>query len=276
MKRYFAAATLMMTLAPAVQAQDASTVLATVGGVDITLGHVIALEGRLPEQYRQLPDEVLFTGILEQLLQQEVLAAKARQTLSRAQALGLENEARTYLASSVLDDIERAEVSEADLKTAYEAQFATDAPKPEFNASHILVTTEEEAQALVAELAAGADFATLAQEKSTGPSGPNGGQLGWFGLGMMVPDFETAVLQLEPDQISAPVQTQFGWHVIRLNSKRQVGAPPLEDVREELTAALRDQQTKDVLQEMMNSADIVRVEVDIDPALIRNTDLLKD
>jgi len=146
----------------------------------------------------------------------------------------------------------------------------------EFNASHILVETEEEAQALIEALDGGADFAELAQEKSTGPSGPNGGQLGWFGPGMMVPEFENAVAGMEPGEVSAPVQTQFGWHVIKLNETRDQDIPELDEVRAELEAMVRNAAVEAEVDRLTGEADISRTEVEVDPALIRQTDLLEE
>lgn len=276
MKKLLASVALATLVALPVQAQDAGTVLASVDGVDITLGHLIAMRQRLPEQYQQLPDDVLFRGMLDQLIQQEVLAAAARADLTPMQELGLENESRAFLAGQMIDGAAAAPVSDEDLRAAYDAQYATAAPAPEFNAAHILVETEEEALSLIEQVNAGADFAELAKTFSTGPSGPNGGDLGWFGLGMMVPPFEAAVLTLEAGDVSAPVQTQFGWHVVKLNEKREKGAPALEEVRGTLTEELRTQAVDRLVDTLTNAAEVVRAEAEIDPALIRNADLLAE
>ena len=92
----------------------------------------------------------------------------------------------------------------------------------EYNASHILIETETEAHQVREQLLDGANFAELAQHRSIGPSGPNGGQLGWFREGIMVPVFEAAVMQLQPGEISEPVHTQFGWHVVLLHEVRRI------------------------------------------------------
>lgn len=262
---------LMMT--PAV-AQDASTVLATVNGQDITLGHIIVAHSQLPEQYQALPDDVLLTGILEQLVQQEIVATAARGDLSAAMRLGLENEERAYVAALTLDDIAMAEISAEDLQAAYDTEFGEMEAVTEYNASHILVATQEEAEALVAELEGGADFAELAREHSTGPSGPNGGQLGWFTAGMMVPSFEEAVFALEVGEVSPPVETRFGWHVVILNDSRDQAAPALEEVREQLEEGLRQARVDAHIESLTADAEIDRPELDIDAALIRNLDLL--
>ena len=262
-----ALATLMITPA---MAQDADTVLATVNGSDITLGHVIVARSQLPEQYQALPDDVLLDAILEQLVQQEVVASAVAEDMSQAMQIGLENERRAYLAAMALDAVGNADVAEEDVQAEYDAQYGDAAPATEYNASHILVETEEEALSLIEELEGGADFAELAQQYSTGPSGPNGGQLGWFSPGMMVPSFEEAVFELEVGEISAPVETQFGWHVVKLNETREQDAPALDQVRADLVEGLRVARVDAYIEDLSENAEIDRPELEIDPALIGN------
>jgi peptidyl-prolyl cis-trans isomerase C len=267
---------LVLALALPVHAQDtnADTVLATVGNVDITLGNVIVATSNLPTQYQQLPDDVLFNGILDQMIQQEALSQALGDDLSRSDRLGIENELRALRAAIVLQGAAEAAVTDEALQEAYDARFADATPATEYNANHILVETEDEAKALIAELEGGADFETLAKEHSTGPSGPNGGALGWFGLGMMVPEFEQAVVALEPGAISGPVQTQFGWHVIKLNETRLAEAPTLDQMREELTNEIQETAVREAIDSLTGAVDVVRNEADIDPALIRQGNLL--
>jgi len=274
MKRLLVSAAISLSLAAPVAAQDASTVLATVNGTDITLGHLIAMRAMLPAQYQELPDEVLYNGMLDQLIQQEVVADSLRGSEDARTKLTMENEDRAFLASVAIDAIAFDTIADADVQALYDANFADAGGDLEWNASHILVATEEEAQSLIDQLNDGADFVALAQEFSTGPSGPNGGALGWFGTGMMVPEFETAVAGLEAGEISAPVQTQFGWHVVKLNESRISAPPALEDVRADLEEELRRQRVDAYLAELTEAAEITRPEVEIDMSLIRNIDLL--
>ena len=278
MTRTMTGAAMALALALPVQAQDVdgSTVLATVNGTEITLGHMIAMQGRLPEQYRQLPDEVLYEGLLDQLIQQQVLADAAREDLGRADELALENEERAFLAGRMIDRAANAAVDDAALQAAYDETFGGAEPETEWNASHILVETEEAAAALAEEARGGADFAELARQSSTGPSGPNGGSLGWFGTGMMVPEFEQAVQGLEPGDVSDPVQTQFGWHVVKLNETRQKDAPPLEAVRDQLAQQIQSTAVEAELTRLTDAAEVERAEVEIDPATIRETDLIAE
>lgn len=251
----------------------ADTVLATVNGTPITLGHVIVARAGLPDQYQQLPDQVLFQGLLDQLIQQTALA----QTVTapdRATAMAIDNQRSGLLANSALARVADAALTEEAIAAAYEARYANAAPEREFDASHILVETEEAAQALKAQLDGGADFATLAQENSIGPSGPNGGALGWFGKGMMVPEFENAVLELEVGQVSAPVQTQFGWHVVRLNDARDKPAPTLDEVRAELQDEIGRGAVEGHIASVMEGATVEMPDITVDAALLRNDGLL--
>lgn len=263
--------------APALSEEvNADTVMATVNGRPITLGHMIVLKTQLPPEYQQLPDEVLFNGLLEQLIRQEVLAQKV-DTISKRLRLQLENERRAVLASTVLEKAAEDAVTEEAIRKAYEAAVAAMEPVTEYNASHILVGTREEAEEIIRELEAGADFATLAKEKSTGPSGPNGGNLGWFTEGQMVKPFEEAVTALEPGEISEPVQTQFGWHVAKLNDRRERPVPTLEEMREELIAQLRQEVIEAAIEELVAKADVKRNEIEgIDPSVLSDLSLVED
>ena len=268
---------LAVSLAMPAYAQDADTVVATVNGTDITIGHVITLRERLPEQYQQLPDTQLYNGILEQLIRQTALAQSIQNNLSKATRLGLENETNAFLAGEFLSSTGSAEISAADIQARYNTQFANAQPTEEFNASHILVEDEDLAKDLIRQLSEGADFATLAKENSTGPSGPRGGELGWFGKGQMVPAFEGAVIELENGAVSeAPVQTQFGWHVIKRNDSRNQAIPPLEAVRAEIEEQLKSEAIQTAIDTATESAEITRAEVEIDPAIIRNVELLSE
>lgn len=266
---------LAVSVAMPALAQDAATVLATVNGKDITLGHVIALQERLPEQYQALDDKVLYDGILDQLIQQNALADEVMKEPNTGLTLGLENERVAFLSNEFLARAGSVEVSEEEVAAAYAERYADFEPEQEFNASHILVEQEEEAIELVAMLENGADFGELAKEKSTGPSGPRGGELGWFGTGQMVPEFEQAVMALEDGAVSAPVQTQFGWHIVKRNDSRNKAAPELEAVRAEIVEGLKSKALEAAINDVTEAATVTRAEVEIDPAMIRKVELLE-
>ncbi|MGY9049865.1 hypothetical protein P775_23635 [Puniceibacterium antarcticum] len=272
------AITLALPVAMPVQAQDAptaDTVVATVNGVDITLGHMLVTRAGLPEQYNQLPSTVLWDGVMDQLIQQTVLANSDGTTESQGIKLALENQRRAMLASEAITKIAEGAVDDAAIQAFYDANYANAEMGTEFDASHILVESEEEAKAIEEELKGGADFATLAKEKSTGPSGPNGGELGWFGAGMMVEPFQKAVEGMKAGEISQPVQTQFGWHVIKLNETRAQSAPALDDVRDEITEQLQKQVVEAAINGLVAKADITRTAPeDIDTSVLDNIDLV--
>jgi len=273
---FVAALGLAVTFAMPVQAQDANTVVATVNGKYITLGHMIVARAILPEQYQQLPNEVLFEGILKQLVEQTLLAGAFDGTLPKRIPISLENEQRSLIAGETLEVVLSQALNEDAVKAAYDAQFADAEPSKEYNASHILVETEEEALAIQADVDGGADFATVAKEKSTGPSGPNGGSLGWFGKGAMVPSFEAAVVGLEVGAVSAPVQTQFGWHVIILNETRNTSAPELDTVRTEIEGTLRQEAVTTKIEELREAATIDQSGVEgIDPSILSDLSIVE-
>ena len=256
---------------------DATTVIARVNDREITVGHMIALLERLPEQYKQLPDAQLFPGILDQLIDQAVIADTVSQTPETDDArtrLILENERIALLSKGAVDAL-IAEGADPDaLQKAYDDQYGEAPTKTEYDASHILVETAETAQEVIQMITDGADFAEVAKEKSTGPSGPSGGSLGWFGEGVMVPPFEAAVVAMEVGSVSEPVQTQFGWHVIKLNDVREVPPPSLEDVREELSQSLLQQKIEGAIDDMRAASTIERMEISLPQSVIRESDLL--
>ena len=256
---------------------DPATVVATVDGTDITLGHMIALRSSLPQQYNQLPPEVLFNGILEQLVQQTLLMQNFEGELSRQAELLIENERRAVIAGEVITEVMAGDLDEDAVQAAYDAQYGNAEEETEYNAAHILVETEDEAAALIEELEGGADFATLAQENSVGPSAANGGDLGWFGAGTMVEPFFNAVTALEVGEVSQPVQTDFGWHVITLKETRIKEQPSLDEVRAQLEEELRQEQFNDHVKDLEAAAEVERPDTSgIDPAAINDMTLLED
>ncbi|NOD84690.1 MULTISPECIES: peptidylprolyl isomerase [unclassified Ruegeria] len=267
----------VMALPLAAETQpDASTVVARVNGDEITLGHVIATVASLPPQYQQAEDDVLFDFILEQLIQQQLLGQQ-QDGLNMRNALTLDNEKRSLQAVQTVAALTNDLVTEEAIQAAYDARFNDFAGEDEFDASHILVESEEEAKALKTQLDDGADFAELARENSTGPSGPNGGALGWFGKGQMVPEFEAAVIALEKGQVSDPVQTQFGWHLVKLNDKRKTEAPELDAVRDELAQTIQQDAIQARIDELTQQAQIERPALEgAGPEIMRQLDLIQE
>jgi peptidyl-prolyl cis-trans isomerase C len=276
---FLSGAVLSLCMALPAVAEDkpsADMVIASVNGTEITLGHMILVQQNLPQQYQTLPADVLFNGILDQIIQQTVLSQAGPAEDSRLVRLSVENERRALKAGEVLQIAVEGAINEVAVQELFKTKYADGTGGREFNASHILVETEEKALELIKLLEDGADFAELAKEHSTGPSGPNGGQLGWFGEGMMVPPFEAAVMDMAVGAVSAPVKTQFGWHVIKLNDARSKAAPTLDEVRGELENELETAAIDARIKELTDAAKIVKDGADIDPALVKRADLLTE
>ena len=223
-----------------VEAQTSEHILvASVDGIDIQLYEILDLIEQLPTEYQNQPLANYFDQMVDEVINTK-LAAKAgeKSELSddptvieamrnAAQKVLAENWLRTELAKSV--------TSEA-IEDAYNAYVADAASREEIRASHILLPDEQAAMNAIQKLQGGKDFAELAREISTGPSGPNGGELGYFGRGAMVPVFEQAAFNLDVDSFTtSPVQSQFGWHVIKVFDKRISEARTQDEMSQQLT-----------------------------------------
>ncbi len=262
--------------AVAQDATSAKTVVASVDGTDITLGHLILAFDSLPDEYKSLPADQLFQGLIEQMVQQTLLSNSAKNKDAAIVQLALENEKRLLHAGIAVNELTDEQVTEEAIRAAYDAQYANVDLGLEYNAAHILVETEEAAKDMIQKLAEGADFAALAQEFSTGPSGPNGGDLGWFNRGDMVGPFDAAVADMQVGDIAGPVQTQFGWHVISLKETRAKSAPDYDMVKGEIAVELQRQAVQDRITSLEQAATITRLSVDdIDSNLIKDPTLLE-
>ena len=281
--RFFAGAALAAGLALPVltapvwaeDAPTADTIVATVNGTAITLGHMIIAREALPDQYMALPPDVLFKGILDQLVQQTALDQSMDGKLTRRDTLHLENEERGYVSARALEAVVRGAVTDAALQAAYDARFKDAAPQTEYNAAHILVADEAKAKELLAQLEAGADFAELAKTNSTDTgSGAVGGDLGWFGLGMMVKPFEEAVVAAELGKVVGPVQSDFGFHLTLVKETRVAAQPTLDDIRDELATEIEQQAIEAHVTEVTAAAAVETPGEGIDPALLGDLSLL--
>jgi len=244
-----------------------STVVATVAGTEITIAHMLDVKRQLPEQYESLEDSVLFNGIIDQLLQQELLASSITEDPSWL-AIAMQNQRRNLLSSVVINDLRANSVTEDILKNTYAAKYPADSSEQEYKASHILVETEQRAKDLLALLDGGTDFGGLAIEHSTGPSAPSGGDLGWFGKGQMVAPFESAVMGMEAGTYTGPVKTQFGYHLIFLNDRRETSPPSFEDVRGEIEVEIQNAAVEAHLRGLMANADVLMPTEEINPSVL--------
>ncbi len=251
--------------------------LAVVDGVTLTLGELIAIRRELPDQYQSLPDEVLFDGIVEQIIDQMLLAQAASDAgmgQRPAIALNLLNQQRAILADAYLRDAVAARVTPEAVEVLYRELYLDSEPTPEVRAAHILVDSEEKAADLKAQLDAGADFALLAAEHGTDGTTTQGGDLGWFTHADMVPEFADAVFAMEPGTVGAPIKTAFGWHLIRLDERRDRQPPVIDEVREQLMGELIQQAQVTVVEELRMQAAIVMPEPPLPPQSIREDAML--
>ena len=262
----------------AVPPYNIDSALAVVDGVTLTLGELIAIRRELPDQYQALPDEVLFDGIVEQLIDQMLLAEAGRKAgLEQRPAivLTLLNQRRATLADAYLRQAVGERVTPEAVEARYRQRYLDSEPTREVRAGHILVATEELAADLKAQLDAGADFALLAAEHGTDGTVTQGGDLGWFAHSDMVPEFADAAFAMAPGAISGPVETAFGWHLIRLVERRDREPPALDEVREELMGELIQQAQVTVVEGLRMQSAIVMPEPPPPPRSIRDDALLE-
>ncbi|MEO8243979.1 MAG: peptidylprolyl isomerase [bacterium] len=252
----------------------ADTVLATVNGVGITLGDIIVTRDGLPDQYKSLPDDVLFKGILDQLVQQEALMQTLGEKLTKKDTLAIADQRRNYLSNVALSAGIADAVSEDAIQKAYDAKYKAATPALEYHAAHILVDDEAKAKALLKEIQDGASFADVAKANSKDGSAASGGDLGWFGLGAMVKPFEDAVVAAKVGEVTGPIKTDFGWHLILVSETRNAAAPALAEVHDELGQQLQKDAIAAFIKTVTDKAQITRTEEGVDPALIKDTTLL--
>ena len=254
MRAILIAGVLALGLGPAVgvHAQTASGgVVARVNGEAITSADMSMFYESLPAEFRKASMDALYGQLLEGLIDRKLLALAAREAgLIDDETV---KERLAYVEDGVLQEVYLgqiidAEVSDQRLRAAYETLVASQVGNQEVHARHILLDSEEDAKAVIAELEAGADFAEMARRRSTGPSGPNGGDLGYFTKQQMVPAFADAAFGLDAGAITTqPVETQFGWHVIKVEDRRAVAPPSFEEIQVEL----RNRETEAVIIELM-------------------------
>ena len=266
---------LAFVAATPVLAQDADTVVATVNGDQITLGEMLVMkEGLQDPTVTNLPPAALWDLMLDQMIRQTAVGQAKAKALTPRDKAALQIDRRAYLAGATLEGVASPDPTDEELKAVYDRAFSTDAaPKTEYHAAHILVKTEDEAKAIEDELAKGADFGTLASEKSTDNSGPNKGDLGWFQPEQMVQPFADAVKTLKVNEISKPVETQFGWHVIKLMETREVTPPKFDEIKDQLAVQVRRERVEAEVQKSVDASKIEKTE-GLDPALLNNTAIL--
>ncbi len=256
----------VVTAITPLHAQEQKITVAEVNGEAIFLDEVMRIAEQLPAEIKQQPLDTYFDRIVDDIIDSRLAAAAGNQaglTANPEVLAQMSIAAQRVLAEAFITSELRKVITEAELQKAYQLFIADETAREEIKASHILVASEAEAKAIIAELNSGADFAGLARAKSTGPSGPNGGDLGYFARGAMVPSFENAAFALEVGRHSAsPVQTQFGWHVIKLEDKKLSEAPSFDAIRGQLQNNLANQGLARIIEGLRAPASISRLSLD--------------
>jgi len=241
----------------------AAKVLATVNGQQITDDDLkIAAEdlrGSLPPQ---LDDKARDNYILDYLINsavvaQKAIADKADQTPEFAKKLAYYRE--KLLMQGVLEQIAKNAAPEAVVKATYDEEIKKQKPETEIHARHILVGTEEEAKTALKRLMGGEEFEKIAKEVSKDP-GAEGGDLGWFTKDRMVPEFANAAFALEVGQVSDPVKSPFGWHIIEILDKREKTPPPFDEVKDQVARYVAQKAQMAYLADLRKGAKIERTE----------------
>lgn len=252
-----------------VQAQDDPTataeqvedrLVAEVNGEKIYQSEVLDTIQTLPPQVRQMPVQMLVPLVADQLVTGRLIARKAidagLQDSEEVQRRLADAERRIVQEVWLNQQIDEKMTEEA-IQAAYQDFLAANPPAEEVRARHILVETEEEARDIIRQLEEGGDFAAIAAEKSKDPGASNGGDLGYFTKDRMVEPFAEAAFALEPGTTSEePVQTQFGWHVIRVEDRRMQEQPTLEQIRASLEQDVERQIVQDIVAELRSDAEI--------------------
>jgi len=164
------------------------------------------------------------------------------------------------LMEALLQDTGRAAATDAEMHKVYDEAVKQMPPEEEVRARHILVPTEAEAKEIVAELKKGADFAKLAKAKSKDPGAAEGGELGYFTKDQMVPEFSEAAFKLQKGQISDPVKTQFGWHVIEVEDKRIKPTPTFDQVKPQIETYIAHRAQAQLVEKLRKTAKIERLD----------------
>jgi len=246
-------------------------VLAKVNGADITEDDVKLAQSELGPNLGSVPADQRTVVLVEYITENRLMAAAAdKEGLGSDPTLPARAD---YYKARALKDLYfekkvAGAVTDADAKAVYDKQVAAIPPVEEVRASHILVEKKEDADAIEAQLKAGGDFAAIAKEKSKDSgSGAQGGDLGYFSKGQMVKPFEDAAWGMKVGAVSDPVQSQFGWHIIKLVDKRNRPAPTFDSVKDRILTGLTQQKAEEVIGGLRKDAKIEYVDADLKKAV---------
>ena len=241
----------------ATQAQNIP-IVANVNNEDISLETMIHAMNELPPEIQSQPFMSYYEDLLERVIDIKLFAQEGKKMKLHEEPsvrAAIDFVIEKVLMQAFLSKYVQENIKEENIKASYNNFIADETSREEVKASHILMDTESEAIDVINMLNDGDDFAQLAKNKSTGPSGPSGGDLGWFKRGQMVPPFEKAAFSLNKNEITQrPVQTQFGWHVIKIFDKRIPEAPSYESMKNKLIQDLERKIVSKKIQDLRNDA----------------------
>jgi peptidyl-prolyl cis-trans isomerase C len=249
----------------AVRAQEG--VVARVDGKTITEADMRLAEAEIGSDLGSLPDGTKRRVLLEFLIENQLFAdAAEKQKLSAGTGFDerMQYWRRRALRDVYFDKSVKDTVGDAETKRFYDQQVGTLKPEAEVRARHILVESKDKARELFQKILHGGDFATLAREHSKDPgSKDQGGELGFFSRGQMVPQFEEAAFKLKPGEVGEPFETQFGWHIVKVDERRQRTAPAFDDVKDRVRASMIHQKAQQIAGELRGKAQIEYIDPDI-------------
>jgi peptidyl-prolyl cis-trans isomerase C len=237
-------------------------VLAKVNGAEIKKSDVALAEEELGASVAQMDPATKDENVLAFLIDMKIVAKAAED-----KKVGDSEEFKKRLAfarnrllmDSLLASEGKAATTSDSMKKVYEEASKQISGEQEVRARHILVETEDEAKAVKAELDKGADFAELAKKKSKDPGSADGGDLGFFTKEQMVPEFSTVAFSLEPGKISDPVKSQFGWHIIKVEEKRNRKAPDFDQVKAQIENYVTRKAQADYVAKLRTEAKVERM-----------------
>jgi len=253
-------ALLLCTLCFSVARAADDPVIAVVNGAEIHQSELTASRASAPAKVQGMDEAAINKALLDQLV-------TAKAIMQEAEKLGTSKDPafKKFLAQRTeqallefyVQGVVAKKVTDKAVRDLYDSTVTGAKAPEEYKARHILVETEDQAKDIIKQIKGGKDFAALAKEKSKDPgSGQNGGDLGWFTAEMMVPEFSNAAVALKNGDISAPVKSQFGWHVIQTQERRKQPAPKFDDVKENLGQQLRQQTTQELVANVRKAAKI--------------------
>jgi peptidyl-prolyl cis-trans isomerase C len=251
---------------PTVAQAAEDKLIARVGGVEIRQSDLDLAETEIGAELSRLPAPEKQEILARYVMDTQMMANQAKKEgldKSPEFAKRVAYYQRRAYRDAYFEHAVRSKVSDAEAKAIYDERIGSQKPETEVRARHILVETEAEARDIVEQLNRGADFATLAAEKSKGPSKDQGGDLGYFTRGRMVKEFDEVAFKLKKGEISKPVQTRFGWHVLRLDDRREKKNPPFSTFKNMIISQLVRDKAQEVIEGMRKQADIKVIDKDL-------------